>query len=73
MQALIGIVRECVSLFIDDGSLVAIVLIWIAICGVALPALVPSPSWHGPILFIGLALVLVENALRSARRGFNPG
>jgi len=73
MRALIEIVRECVSLFVDDGSLAAIALVWIAICGVALPTLVPGPSWHGPILFIGLALILVENAFRGARGRFNSG
>jgi hypothetical protein len=73
MRALIGIVRECVNLFVDDGSLAFIVLVWVAVCGVALPTLVPPSSWHGPILFVGLALILVENALRGARRRSNPG
>jgi hypothetical protein len=68
MQTLTRIARELVGLFVDDGSLAAIVLIWIALCGVALPKLVSATPWHGPLLFIGLALILFESAWRGARR-----
>jgi hypothetical protein len=65
MVALRKIVRELIGLFVDDGSLAAIVLVWIGVCGLVLP----SAPWHGLILFLGLALILVENVLRGARKG----
>jgi hypothetical protein len=65
MRALTTIFQELVSLFVDDGTLAATILIWIAFYGLMLP-LLPLGSWQGPILFIGLALILVENALRAA-------
>jgi hypothetical protein len=73
MQVLTRIVWELISLFVDDGSLAVIVLIWIVICGVALPKLALAASWHGPTLFIGLALILVESGLRCARGRFTDG
>jgi hypothetical protein len=67
MRALTTIARELVGLFVDDGSLAAIIVVWIAICWMALPKLVPAASWQGPILFIGLALILIESTLRGAK------
>jgi hypothetical protein len=64
MAALRKIVAELVGLFVDDGSLAAVVLVWIAICGLVLPSGHP----HGLILFLGLALILAENVLRGARK-----
>ena len=64
MAALAKIAQELVGLFVDDGSLAAIVLAWIALCGLVLP---PNP-WHGLILFLGLALILIENVVRAARK-----
>lgn len=66
MRALTAIFQELVSLFVDDGTLAATILIWIAFYGLLLP-LLPTGSWQGPILFIGLAFILVENARRGAR------
>jgi hypothetical protein len=73
MHALIRIVREFISLFVDDGSLAVVVLIWIVICGVALPKLVPTAPWQGPILFVGLALTLLESVTRGAKQGIKSG
>jgi hypothetical protein len=60
--------RELIALFVDDGSLAVIALVWLAICGLALPPLGISGTWLGLALFAGLAVILVENALRAARR-----
>jgi hypothetical protein len=65
MYALTTALKGLVSLFVDDGTLAATVLIWIAFYGLLL-RLLPMDSWHGPILFIGLAVILVENARRGA-------
>jgi hypothetical protein len=66
MHALTTILRELVSLFVDDGTLAATILIWVASYGLLL-RLLPMGSWQGPILFFGLAAILVENARRGAR------
>ena len=67
MRALTTILRELFGLFVDDGTLALAALIWIGICGVVLPRLLPSGGWDGVILFLGLALLLAENAVRAAR------
>jgi hypothetical protein len=66
MNTLTTIFKEFVGLFVDDGTLAATVLIWIALCGLFLRVL-PAGSWQGPILFAGLAVILIENARRGAR------
>jgi hypothetical protein len=71
MQTLTKILRKFIGLFVDDGSLAIIIVTWIAICGVALPNLVPVTTWRGPTLFMGLALILVENVLRGAKGRLN--
>jgi hypothetical protein len=60
--------QELVALFVDDGSLAATALIWLAVCGLVLPPLGIAGAWLGLALFAGLAIILAENALRTARR-----
>ena len=67
MQTLLRIGRKLIGLFIDSGSLAATVLGWIVVCGVPVSQLLPNSAWQGPILFIGVALILVESALRGAK------
>jgi len=61
--------REFVGLFVDDGSLALSILVWLAVCGLALPRL-GLPSILPPlILFAGLVVVLARSALaRAAKR-----
>ena len=66
MHTLTKILQELVSLFVDDGTLAATILIWVAFYGLLLQPL-PMGSWQGPILFIGLAVILIENTRRGAR------
>jgi hypothetical protein len=65
MRILIKILQELVSLFVDDGTLAATILVWIMFYGLMLP-LVPTGFWQGPILFVGLAAILIENTRRGA-------
>ncbi|HUL06188.1 MAG TPA: hypothetical protein VLV76_07615 [Candidatus Acidoferrum sp.] len=60
--------RELVGLFVDDGSLALAVLAWVAIAVLAFPVLPVDRGWLAVVLFAGLALILVENLLRTARR-----
>jgi len=61
-------VRELVGLFVDDGSLAIAVLAWVVIAVLAFPALPIDSGWLAIVLFAGLAVILAENVLRSARR-----
>jgi hypothetical protein len=61
--------RELAGLFVDDGSLALLALLWLAACGLALRWLGLDPAWAGLPLFAGLALALLASALRAARRG----
>jgi hypothetical protein len=67
MTAFARLLNEFISLFVDDGSLAATILIWIALCGLFMPSSLRGP-FEGAILFGGLALILLENAARGARR-----
>jgi hypothetical protein len=60
--------RELIGLFVDDGSLALAVLVWVAVAMLAFPALPIDGNWLAVALFAGLALILVENLLRTARR-----
>jgi hypothetical protein len=66
MRTLTKILQEFVGLFVDDGTLAASILIWIVFHGLLL-RLLPMGSLEGPILFFGLAVILVENARRGAK------
>jgi hypothetical protein len=68
MRAVAAALRELVGLFVDDGSLVVAVLLWIGLCA-ALTQIAPLGGWSGVVLFLGLALLLAENAVRGARHG----
>ena len=56
------------GLFVEDASLTLGILIWLGIAAFALPALGLRDAWGGPVLFVLLALVLLENVRRSAQR-----
>ena len=60
---------EFIGLFVDDGSLAVAVLAWLATAWLLLPKLPLPPALPPAILFAGLSLILVESALRRARRG----
>ena len=58
-----SVAREVYGLFVDDGSFAVAILVWVAVAGVALP----HAGWAGPVLFAGLAAILVKSVLRFAR------
>jgi hypothetical protein len=68
MRAIAAVLRELVGLFVDDDSLVLAVLLWIGAVALGV-AMRLMPAGLIAIVFpLGLAIVLMENALRSARR-----
>jgi len=62
------VAREVWGLFVDDGSLAAAIVLWLAVVLVGARRIGWSARWGGVALFSGLALVLIENVLRYARR-----
>jgi hypothetical protein len=63
-----SIAREILGLFVDDGSFAIGILVWVVAAVVVLPRVASVARWAGPVLFIGLALILVESVLRYSRR-----
>jgi len=66
MRSLAAALKEIAGLFVDDGSLVLMVLGWLGLSA-ALAHFAPA-CWDGVVLFLGLAVLLVENARRASRR-----
>jgi hypothetical protein len=64
MSVLRTIVRELISLFIDDGSFALAIVAWVLAAAIALRAGV-DPILASLILFAGLAVLLAENVWRS--------
>jgi hypothetical protein len=62
-----AMLSELIGLFVDDGSLALAVLAWVTINWWLLGKLDLPRAWDGAVLFAGLALILLENALRGAR------
>jgi hypothetical protein len=62
------ILREVWGLFVDDGNFALAIAVWLAMAGLALPALAPAAGWAGIVLFLGLALILLESVHRRAKR-----
>jgi hypothetical protein len=58
---------EVIALFVDDGSLVVAVIAWALGGAICLNAHWLDPSSEAVLLAVGIAVLLVENVLRSAR------
>ncbi len=68
MSNIKAVLAELLGLFVDDGSYALAVLTWLGVAWFVLPRLPIVGSWAGIVLFAGLAVVLLESALRRARR-----
>jgi Ca2+/H+ antiporter, TMEM165/GDT1 family len=68
-----GVVKSFFSkylrLFVEDVGFAVAILLWLFVSWLFLPRLPLPGTWPGVILFIGLALMLAESAIRYARRG----
>ncbi len=62
-----SIAREVFGLFVDDGSFAIAILVWLAFGTVGLPRIFLAARWTGPLLFVGLAIILIESVLRFSR------
>lgn len=71
MKWLGSIARELWGLFVDDGLLAILALVWIAAVGFAAHALwrTSANHWAPAIVFAGgLLLILAESVTRAARK-----
>ena len=68
MNAFKTVWGEFIGLFIDDGSLAVGILVWVGLAKFLFPHLSGSARWGAPLLFVGLAAILIENVLRRARK-----
>ena len=58
------ILREIFGLFVDDGAFALMILAWLGLTVFLLPYLAWAPRWRGPLLFVGLAAILMGSAIR---------
>ncbi|MBB5316787.1 hypothetical protein [Tunturibacter empetritectus] len=68
MNPIKTILREIFGLFVDDGTFALAILLWLFVVRTLSPHLGNASAWSGPILFFGLALILIESAARYSRR-----
>ena len=72
MNSIVGMVatpvRELWGLFVEDASFTLGIVVCLALAIYVFPSIVAPSAWRGPLLFGLLALVLIENVMRSARR-----
>jgi hypothetical protein len=60
--------QEIFGLFVDDASFALAIVAWLVFL-LTLAHKTRTPAvWQGPILFMGLALILIESVLRAARK-----
>ena len=58
--------KELFGLFVGDSSHTIATLVWVGVIGL-LAKTIGAASWMGPVLFLGLAAILIENVLRATR------
>ena len=68
MKWLETIWEEIIGLFVDDISFAAAIVVWLAATYIVCRFGLAPELWRGPLLFGGLAVILVENTLRRARK-----
>ncbi len=73
MDIAMRIVREVWDLFVDDGSLAVLLILWAAVVGLAVALLGSDHGIGGPALVLGVILILIENVRRFAARKGRPG
>ena len=68
LQSLKTIANELYGLFVDDGSFAIAIVLWLGILWLARVHLALSGTWCAAVLFFGLVAILIESAVRRARR-----
>ncbi len=68
MNALSEALKEFIGLFVDDGSLAIASVVWILVMAFGCANIPALAEWRAPIFALGIAGILVENVIRSARK-----
>ncbi|MGI8767359.1 MAG: hypothetical protein ACR2KM_12750 [Gemmatimonadaceae bacterium] len=68
MNAITTALREVWGLFVEDASFTVGILVCLALAIFVFPNVVSATDWRGPLFFLLLAVVLLENIYRSARK-----
>ena len=67
MNAIRSAWRELVGLFVEDWRFALAIAAWILVGIFALPYFLPG-IWRGPVFFLGVVCILVDNVVRSSRK-----
>ncbi len=62
------VAAELFGLFVDDATFAVTILAWLLAVWLVVPRLGVPPTSSPLVLFGGLAIILVESAVRRARR-----
>jgi membrane protein implicated in regulation of membrane protease activity len=68
MRLIRTVVREVFGLFVDDVSFASLIIIWMGLVKILSSRTASANRWYGIILFLGLALILIESAVRFSRK-----
>ncbi|MFC0388177.1 hypothetical protein [Muricoccus vinaceus] len=68
MSALRTAWDELVGLFVDDGALAGLLVLWCAAVGGLVLVAHPAPAVAGALLAVGCVVALLASVLRAARR-----
>lgn len=68
MNLLRAVVKEVVSLFVDDGNLALYIVVLIALAAGLVELLHAPGLWAGSLLLVGCIVILLESVIRAARR-----
>jgi len=68
MKALKTILDEAIGLFVDDGAYAGAIVVWLLVVASLVRFTTISPNIAATLLFVGLAAILAESALRRARK-----
>ena len=68
MNALRIALAELWGLFVEDATLTIGTLICVALAAFVIPRVVIGAQWRGPLFFLAIVVMLLENVYRGARR-----
>jgi hypothetical protein len=68
MHWLNAAIGEIYGLFVDDGHFALAILAWLLLIWLAVSLLPALAAWGGIVFFLGLAAILLVNAMQGARR-----
>jgi hypothetical protein len=58
---------ELFGLFVDDGNFAVAIIVWLGVTWFLAEHVLARSQWTGAVLFVGLALILLESTLRRSR------